>query len=158
MRNFRTSFGLGHAIGLWIISHNLHRRHLQPKQRAAIAAEYLEVFAAEAKKRQIAAQNNEAAKAVMANLPEQVRGGTASDEAGDMFGVSGRSVRDAHFVMKNNPEAFEKIKNGEVAPSAAAKAERAKSAPPKPEPTIEERAKKAAERIYREVALGRRSR
>lgn len=58
--------------------------------------DYERVFAQEAKKRQLAAQNNNAAGAVKESLPEQANGGQASDEAGDLFNVSGRTVRDAH--------------------------------------------------------------
>lgn len=49
-----------------------------------------------------------------------------------MLGVSGRSVRDAKYVKQNDPETFEKIKAGEIAPSAAAKSIREQR---KPAPT-----------------------
>lgn len=107
-------------VTAWITSGNLHRRHLSKGQLAAIAVEIEKWKAVEAKKRQLAAQNNNAGRAVKENLPEQAKP-QASDEAGAMLGVSGRSVRDAKYVEQNDPATFEKIKAGEVAPSAAAK-------------------------------------
>ncbi|WP_336669687.1 hypothetical protein [Tsukamurella sp. USMM236] len=146
-----------HAIGLWIISHNLHRRHLTTSHRAAIAVEYERVEAIAAAARRRATQNNKGGDSEPVILPEQSRG-DARDKAAERFNVSGKSVSDAKFLAEHDPEAFERVRNGEQAVSAAAKEARTKNSPPKPEPTIEERAKKAAERIYREVALGRRSR
>lgn len=102
-------------VTAWITSGNLHRRHLSKGQLAAIAVEIEKWKAVEAEKRRVTAR--------VANLPheEKAHGPKASDEAGAMLGVSGRSVRDAKFVEQNDPEAFEQIKAGEVAPSAAAK-------------------------------------
>ena len=58
-------------------------------QRAMIAVEYERVFAEQAKKRRVASR--------VENLPhdEPQHGPKASDEAGDLFNVSGRTVRDA---------------------------------------------------------------
>lgn len=119
-------------VTAWITSGNLHRRHLSKGQLAAIAVEIEKWKAVEAKKRQLAAQNNNAGRAVKENLPEQAKP-QASDEAGAMLGVSGRSVRDAKYVEQNDPATFEKIKAGEVAPSAAAKKIR-DAAKPTPDP------------------------
>ena len=102
-------------VTAWITSGNLHRRHLSKGQLAAIAVEIEKWKAVEAKKRQ-GARND--LTDIVENLPQ---GPKASDEAGAMLGVSGRSVRDAKYVEQNDPETFEKIKAGEVAPSAAAK-------------------------------------
>ncbi|MCP2195614.1 NUMOD4 motif-containing protein [Williamsia deligens] len=57
------------------------------------------MFAEEAKKRQGARTD------IQETLPECKP--QASDEAGDLFQVSGRSVRDAKFVAENDPETFE---------------------------------------------------
>ena len=73
----------------------------------------------------------------------------ASDEAGAMLGVSGRSVRDAKFVEQNDPEMFEKVKAGQVAPSAAAKKIRDAA---KPAPAPHELETLMEESVQRKVA------
>lgn len=55
-----------------------------------IAVEYERVFAEQAEKRMKAGVKPDP----MENLPEG--SGVATDEAGDLFNVSGRTVRDAH--------------------------------------------------------------
>lgn len=100
-------FGEPDLIGPWIISHNLHRRHLTASQRAAIAVEYEKRLAIEAAARQRAGKPVEA-------------GGRASDLAGELLGVSGRTVRDAKFVAEHDPGLFERVRAGEVSASLAA--------------------------------------
>jgi len=58
----------------YVVSMNLHRRHLTASQRAAVAYNLLPWYESEAKKRQIAAQNNEAGRAVREIIPELVEG------------------------------------------------------------------------------------
>lgn len=109
-------------VTAWITSGNLHRRHLSKGQLAAIAVEIEKWKAVEAKKRADEGRNRgRDARWSGENLPPTNERSKASDEAGAMLGVSGRSVRDAKYVEQNDPETFEKIKAGEVAPSAAAK-------------------------------------
>ena len=132
----------------WIISHNLKRRHLTPSQAAAIATEYEEYLAVEAKKRQVTAGEKYGRGKVVENFP-QPNGPKASDEAGALLGVSGRSVRDAKAVKKADPELFEEVKRGDVAVSAAAKKVREAA---KPAPTQEELAERQRKLVAREVA------
>lgn len=120
-------------VTAWITSGNIRRRHLSKGQLAAIAVEIEKWKAVEAKKRQESGVNQYTPERVAANLPQGSRAPMASDEAGAMLGVSGRSVRDAKFVEQADPETFEKIKAGEVAPSAAAKKLR-DAAKPAPDP------------------------
>ena len=145
------------SVSRWIVSHNLHRRHLSPSQRTAVAVEFVAVFTEAAKKRQIeggragAEVTNSSSGRVGANFPQPVeveRGPRATDEAAELFGVSGRSVRDAQYVKNNDPETFEKVKAGDVAVSRAAKTLRNKNNP-KPAPTPEEQAQREASRIIR---------
>lgn len=85
------------------------------------------VFAEAAKKRQIeAVQRGNVSRheesPVEENLPQLVegeRGPQSTDEAAELFGVSGRSVRDAQYVKNNDPDTFEKVKAGDVAVSRA---------------------------------------
>ena len=122
-------------VTAWITSGNLHRRHLSKGQLAAIAVEIEKWKAVEAKKRIDAGRTNSHAsrrgELAVEDLPQP--SAKASDEAGAMLGVSGRSVRDAKFVEQNDPEMFEKVKAGQVAPSAAAKKIR-DAAKPAPDP------------------------
>ena len=120
-------------VTAWITSGNIRRRHLSKGQLAAIAVEIEKWKAVEAKERQLSTLKQNQDGTVKENFPERGRP-QASDEAGAMLGVSGRSVRDAKFVEQNDPETFEKVKAGEVAPSAAAKKIR-DAAKPAPSPS-----------------------
>lgn len=128
-------------IGPWIISHNLHRRSLTASQRAVIAVEYERHYAAEAKARQERGVNQYTDPSLVETLPQ---GSRASDQAGDLLGVSGRTVRDAKYVAEHDPEELERIRQGEVTASAAAKKLRGQPAPV----SDTERALRDARRIY----------
>lgn len=139
-------------IGPWIVSHNLHRRHLTVSQRAAVAVEYERVFASEAKARHaeaVAKSNRErnSESPYKESLPDMGLGKQASDEAGDLFNVSGRSVRDAKFVADNDPELAAQVKAGGKTVSAAAKELRNKN---KTEETPQQKAAKEVARIRRQ--------
>lgn len=138
------------SVGEWIISHNLKRRHLTPSQAAAVATEYEEYLAVEAKKRQLSTLKQNQDDTVPENLPERIkdRSKESSEQAGQMLGVSGRSVRDAKAVKKADPELFEQVKSGDVAVSAAAKKVREAA---KPAPTQEELAERQRKQVAREV-------
>ncbi|OBY33103.1 hypothetical protein ACT18_04585 [Mycolicibacter kumamotonensis] len=132
-------------IGPWIISQNIHRRHLTTAQRAAVAVEYERIYAEQAKLRE-----HERKTGTVENFPqsEPEFSDRSSEQAGDLFQVSGRSVRDAKFVSENDAEAFADVLAGKRSPSGAAKAIRAKRTP-KPEPSPEDRAIKRAADICR---------
>ena len=141
-----------HEIGPWVISHNLHRRHLTTSQKAAVAVAYEAELAKLAKARQDAGRANSHAsrrgELVKENLP-QPNDGAARDEAGNLFQVSGRSVSDAKYVSQHDPEAFQRVRDGKQAVSAAAKAIREKLNP-KPELTPEQLAEKKLRPLLKE--------
>ena len=139
-----------HEIGPWVISHNLHRRHLTTSQKAAVAVAYEAELAKLAKARQLAAlKQNQTEDTVPVNLPERTKGEDSRDSAGDLFQVSGKSVSDAKYVSQHDPEAFQRVRDGKQAVSAAAKAIREKLNP-KPELTPEQLAEKKLRPLLKE--------
>lgn len=89
----------------YVLSHNLHRRHLTTSQRAAIGVEVLPMFEEEAQKRMLAGRSDP-----IANRQQ----GLSSEEAGSAMNVSARSVQRAKRIKEVAPEQFDKIKSGEL--------------------------------------------
>lgn len=111
---------MGSDVLGYIVSKNLKRRHLTESQRATVAAELVPMLAEEARKRQghgLTAPG----KTLSANLRE-ASDGKAADKAGELMGVSGRSVEDALAVQRKAPELFDRVKAGDIAVSTARKA------------------------------------
>ena len=144
-----------HEIGPWIISHNLHRRHLTTSQKAAVAVAYEAELAKLAKARRIegakrgAEITNSGGRRLVENLPQSEIGPKARDEAGDLFQVSGKSVSDAKYVSQHDPEAFQRVRDGKQAVSAAAREIR-ENLNPKPELTSEQLAEKKLRPLLKE--------
>jgi ParB-like chromosome segregation protein Spo0J len=100
----------------YVVSANVHRRHLTTSQRASVAAKLLPIYEAQAAKRQ-----QRKPKSVPENLPEQKSKGDSRDKAGAAMNVSGKSVDMAEKVhAKAIPEITAAVDRGEVAVSAAA--------------------------------------
>ena len=78
--------GTGSPI-TWVISVNLHRRHLTTSQRACIGVESLSLFEVEAKARMLAGKTPDP----VAKIPQGT--GKARDKAADAVQVSPRSFR-----------------------------------------------------------------
>lgn len=100
----------------WVVSINLHRRHLNESQRAMVAARAKPMFEEEAKERQRVGGRVKGS----ANLREADVGKTA-DKAAAMVNVSPRAVESAAAVLKRAaPEVVRAVDQGRIAVSAAA--------------------------------------
>lgn len=97
---------------VWVVSQNLHRRHLTASQLAAVAVEILPHLEREAAARRRATQNNEAAKS-RGGKSSTTDQGKARDQAAELVGVNPRYVSDAKRIAQEAPEEFEAIKRGE---------------------------------------------
>lgn len=103
----------------FVISRNLHRRHLSTTQRAMAAARALPHYKEQARERQLTGlkQNK---KTVPASLPER-EAGDARDQVGKIFRVSGKLVDSAAKLQaKGSTALIEAAESDEVAVSAAA--------------------------------------
>jgi hypothetical protein len=110
----------------YVLSLNLHHRHLDTSQMAMVAARARKLYDEEAKRRQKEAaargnQNRHDVSPVPAMLPEPATTGDARDQAGSAVGVSGRSVDKATKVLKQGiPELQKAVDDGKVSVNKAA--------------------------------------
>lgn len=99
----------------YVLSLNLHRRHLSSAQSAMCAARAREIYEKQAKER----LDTKGGRSGPVNLPEAK--GDARDKAGKAFGVSGKSVDHATRVIeKGIPELAKAVDEGRMAVSTAA--------------------------------------
>ncbi len=115
----------------YVISKNLHRRHLTASQRAIMATDIKPLLEVEAKKRQATSLPGVyGGKPLVESFPQAVETGKSRDQAGDLFGVSGRYVSEAENIKEKEPELAEKVRSGDMtiaeAKKKAQKAEREK--------------------------------
>jgi ParB-like chromosome segregation protein Spo0J len=100
----------------FVLGLNLHRRHLNPSQRAVVAAKVKPLFEEEAQARMRAGKPLDP----MANLPQGR--GPARDQAAAEVNVSPRSVDAASKVLRKGcAELVEAVEAGKVSVSAAAR-------------------------------------
>ncbi|MHB0954756.1 MAG: ParB/RepB/Spo0J family partition protein [Pirellulaceae bacterium] len=100
----------------YVLSMNLHRRHLTPSQRAMVAARAKDYYVAQAKERK-----KRKPKSVKETVPEQ-NNGQSRDQAGEQFGVSGKTVDAASKVIsKGSKELAAAVDAGAIPVSRAAK-------------------------------------
>ena len=101
------------ALG-FVLSLNLHRRHLTDAQKAVLALDILPHMEDRAKERQLATLKQ---NAVPERIPE--RDGDARDQAAKMVGTNPRYVSDAKRIAKEAPELVEKMRSGQLTVPAA---------------------------------------
>lgn len=121
----------GTDIFAYVVSENLRRRQLTPSQCGMCAARAREVFDERARKQQLeaASRGGEASGAtrrgeskVLENFPEPSDGYIARDQAGEAFGVSGKTVDMATKVIERGTEELAAaVDSGKLSVSRAAK-------------------------------------
>lgn len=103
----------GPSATSYVLSVNLHRRHLVFDQRGAIGADAVPFFAEEAKERQRQAGRDHGRGQVVAPVPQPVeRGPKARDKAAALVGMSGRSMQKFKAIREKAPELHEEIRAG----------------------------------------------
>jgi hypothetical protein len=104
----------------YVLSLNLHRRHLSPSRSAMVAGRARKLFDEQAKERQQVRKGHQAGSTV-ANLP-QLDKGKSRDKAAAAVGVGGRTVDYASKVLKNGtPELVAAVDSDKIAVSTAAR-------------------------------------
>jgi ParB family chromosome partitioning protein len=96
----------------YVIRRNLHRRHLTQSQRAALAANMLPEYEAEARERQ-AHGMTAPGKTLPEKIPEAIDTGDARDKAAADFGVNSHYVSDAKKIQEESQELFNALLSGE---------------------------------------------
>lgn len=97
----------------FVLSHNLHRRHLTIAQRSAIAMDLLPTISEAAKERvRIVARQAKGERRLPAELEDE-RGGTAEALA-EMFSVGRSSIEKTIAINKVQPEVIERMRSGEI--------------------------------------------
>jgi hypothetical protein len=106
----------------YVLSLNLHRRHLTPSQLAMVAARARSIYDAQAKARMVEGAAKGGQSKGKENLPDPIPDQQqARDAAGKAVGVSGKTVDFATRVLtKGAPELVKAVDDGRIAVSTAA--------------------------------------
>lgn len=110
MPHFKTWDGDGSLVS-FVVSLNLHRRHLTSSQRAAVALDILPMLEDEARERMTVGINQYSPVEIFPQPSEQ---GKSRDHAAEIVGTNGRYVSDAKAIREKAPALFEQIKTGEM--------------------------------------------
>lgn len=141
-----SSFG-ENSLTAFVLSANLHRRHLTTSQKAAIAVECLPFFEAEAKESRAADEKRMAEVEKLsrvAKLPPAKKA-KARDGAAAALKISPRTVQDAKKVKRVSPGLHEQVKAGTITLQDAKR--RVNAVTPKRTPAPDERTLQQCEKV-----------
>lgn len=105
---FTTWDGNGSLV-YFVVSLNLHRRHLNSGQKAIIAVDILPLLEAEAKERQRGGQGGTLLKEIFPEAKSQAR-----DQAAAIVGTNAHYVSDAKRLVQDAPEVANLVRSGEI--------------------------------------------
>jgi len=98
----------------WVISKNLHRRHLTPTQASTVGVDALPMLENEAKARsREAGREHGAGQKGKEKIPDP-NAGQARDKAAELVNVNPRYISDAKTIKAKAPELFEAMRAGTV--------------------------------------------
>ncbi len=117
----RNAEKLGSPVS-WVVSQNLHRRHLKPDQLKAIAAEAVVLMQKETEARQIANLKQNQRQQDSAQ-PTEVEKSSTSEKSRDAvaknFGLSGRTLQPSITNAKERPDIHQLQKEGKISQKEA---------------------------------------
>lgn len=114
IRRFTPSDPIAYVVDL-----NRNRRHLSVGQWSAVGLEAEKMYAKQARERQ-GTRTDLKKNNIVVDLPQSSKG-KARDMAAKAVGVSGSSISKAKKIFKEDPETFEKLKNGNISLNEAEK-------------------------------------
>lgn len=104
----------------YVLSLNLHRRHLDKSQCSMIGARAREMYDKAAKERQIEAGRTHGRGKVPELVPEPISRGDSRDRAGAAVGVCGPMIdRATRVLRKGTPELISAVDDGKISVSRA---------------------------------------
>lgn len=112
---FKTWDGKGSLVA-FVVSLNLHRRHLTSSQRAAVAVDLLPILEDEAKDRQRVNGLNNSPFVDPSNsqIIDDSSKGRSTDKAAEILNTNRQYVSDAKKLAAESPALFEQVKAGEL--------------------------------------------